>query len=437
MVVSFSQACSIFALPFLIHGFPTSLSEMRSDDLYKFPALAAEVTCVDCAEYVALTAEQKFQVLWKKINSDPYPPDNLPTNYPDILRVTFMDLRRIAWNGSMPYLFDRFSDENPTEHAKIIHSFGSVAGVRFVPSTAANEMGFTGMFKDGFKYGFLRLSIVASWTSACKDGIDFNFQGCFKPSMALKMLRDKDYSSNTVAQVNLGDGVGQDFNFFNHTHATWLPMPFSSGAGVVKHFFSYASEYAEVGGVGLEQLASQGSKANQPKSDIHAPTMVYFRPHKDMRGRFTSNLHDVRRDWVKIDPGTTLYDVVAVDGPGCAVTKSRRNLYTHFRKVHWVDPVPAQDLESSTCKHAVVGHLQTTTKFMASSYGDRRLFFQHERFKTKGGKWKRQACESTGGALPSQSVYRMPDNHKKVCTQTCPSGTKPAPLESCPFANLS
>merc|ERR1740121_92696 len=290
-------------------------------------------------------------------------------------------------------------------------------------------MGFTGMFQDGTDYGVLRLSIVADWTKPCKGGTDFNFKGCFKPSMALKMLRDGDFSSNLVAQVNLGDGVGQDFNFFNHTQGTWLPTPWGLGARIVKELFSYACEQDEIGGVGLEELASKGSNAKQRRDDIKAPALVYFVPSDQIKSRFTSAEHDVRMDFAEIEEGTVLYDVVGVDNdPSCFVKQRGRP----------TDPVPYQELQDKGCRHSVVGRLVTTSRFVASAWGDRRLFFQHERLRTKGGKWARKSCISSGasGDLPSSSEWRMASDQSRACTATCPSGTISVPGQRCPFAAL-
>jgi len=389
--------------------------EMRSDDLVSDDK-AARIPCVDCPEYVKLSAKDKQQALWQNIISDEYAGD-FPKDFPGLLTVNFRDLRQVAWNGTMPMFFDRFSDENPTEHAKVIHTFGSTAGVRLEP--VANSLGLTGVFQEGAEHAVLRLSIVADWTQPCKGGIDINFKGCLKPSLAFKALRDGDFSSNTVAQVNLGEGVGRDFNFFDHAQATWLPAPTGIAAELVEELFSYASQKEETSGVGLQELASQGAKADQEPNEIKAPQLIYFVPAEQVKANFTSQEHDPRVDFQKIPVGTHLYDVVAVmDDPACFSNGS---------------PVYYQDLKG--CPLTTVGRIVTTSRFVASAWEDRRLFFQHERLKTKSGPWKRQACASKSSLLASDA-YRMANNWGQTCTQSChdPDMTKiDAP---CPFAKL-
>jgi len=364
------------------------------------------------------------EVLWNKIISDEYT-TKFPMNWPNLFWVNFRDLATVAWNGTMSMFFDRFSDENPTNHAKVIHTYGSVATVRFEP--VPNNLNYTGVFREGTEHGIMRLSIVADWTKPCKGGTDLNFNGCFKPSLAFKMLRAGDYSSNLVAQVNLGDGVGRDFNFFNHTQATWLPTPTGLAASVVKELFSFASEKDEISGVGLQELASGGSKADQDASEIKAPKLVYFVPHDDIKHRFSSEEHDARHDFDAIGVGTVLYKVVAVDDdPACFVSANG-------------NPLEGKDLSRSECPHTTVGQIVTTSRFVASSWGDRRLFFQHERLKTKDGRWERKACALDGkidSVLPDSNQYRMSDDPSRTCTQKCLYPDMKPVVASCPFAKL-
>lgn len=226
--------------------------------------------------------------------------------------------------------------------------------------------------------------------------------------------------------MNLGDGVGQDFNFFNHTQGTWLPTPYGAGALVIKSLFSYASEKDEIGGVGLKNFATHGSNLDKNDNDIRAPMNVFFVPHEDIKHRFPSKVHDVRTDFKEIDVGTALYDVVAVaDDPAC------RTKATWF---YQADPVAAADIEASSCPHAVVGRIVSTSRFVASAWGDRRLFFQHERLKTHGGKWQRQACVFDD-ELPHSSEYRMAQDPHMTCTQECEAPGKPSEMP-CPYASI-
>lgn len=314
--------------------------------------------------------------------------------------------------------FDRFSDENPVNNVKTIHTGGSVATAKFV---AAGGTGYTGMFREGFEHGLVRLSIVADWSTPCKGGTDLNFKGCLKPSMAIKMLRDNDFSSNIVAQINLGDGVGWHFDFFNFTHANWLPPPTGLGAVIVTELFSYASERVEISGVGLEEVSSQGSRAHQRKSDIRAPKVIYFVPNQHLHA--SDEEHDPRSDFAGIKPGTTLFDVFTIrEGDDqCFNYKTNTPIY-------WAD--------LGHCRVYKLGSVISTSRFVASDWGDRRLFFQHERLKTKGGKWGRKMCANHhSGSLPADHAFRMASEQDKTCTHECPPGTVETG-EACPFVEL-
>ena len=397
---------------------------MRGDDM------SEHGHCVDCPEYVKLSARDKEERLWNKIISNEYRPgfterecdsfsvwatkdachcngevkfgsngdwtpyhrvtgsitcgdesifgpvdvagwttkkqcmckDDFPMRWEGLVERELKGNQARCDNGTMPMFFDRFSDENPYDNKKVIHTGGAVATARVVPE---GDHDFTGMFAEGFEHGVIRLSIVADWSQPCKGGTDLNFDGCLKPSMALKMLRDGDVSSNIVAQVNLGDGVGWHFNFFDYTHATWLPAPSGLGAALVTHLFSYATESDEIAGVGLEEVSSQGSQAHQSKHEINAPKLVYFVPNRHLH--FSDEEHDPRSDFMTIREGTRLFDIMTIP-PGDDMCF---NYYAN-------KPFLWEEL-SHLCNPIKVGTVISTSRFVASDWGDRRLFFQHER----------------------------------------------------------
>merc|ERR1712129_340812 len=75
------------------------------------------------------------------------------------------------------------------------------------------------------------------------------------------------------------------------------------------------------------------------------------------------------------------------------------------------------------CPKKFVGYVETTSRFVASAYEDHRLFFQHERLITKGGRWSRKRCNSNRN-LNSESEYRMAGDYHTTCTHECLGGTK-------------
>jgi len=449
--------------------------EMRSDDHESEEAAAS---CVDCQSYVMRSAASKKSVLWSKITADEYKvpfetrcagelgtcvcdgqvkygakgkftawkpvrdtikcnkgsfgenpikfrrkecycQHEFPMTWIGLLERNLVDQKGRVNNGTMPMFFDRFSDENPPNAAKVIHTFGSTGLVRFV---AAKNTGYTGMFAKGAEHAVMRFSIVADWTKPCKGGTDLNFDGCLKPSLGFKMLRDDDYSSNTLAQINLGDGVGWNFDFFSFAHATLLPMPTGLGAKIVKDLFKFASEEEEINGVGNQELASDGSKARQSPRQIKGPNVMFFVPSSEVRGKFSNDPHDVRHDFKQLKTGTKIYDVFEVDFEDRRCSPSGQ-------------PVVWAELGGG-CPKTFLGYVESTSRFVASAYQDHRLFFQHERLKTKGGRWARKRCVAKNRmSLGALSEYRMAGEPSVTCTQACPSGTV-AVAGACPFAEL-
>jgi len=466
-------------------------AEMRQDDLRSYDNL--KLACVDCPEFVGLSAKEKENRLWQHVVSDDYEKvkpqdrpwvkkydqtrlfrgdeqykcygkeyvvkggeqyeaggswksvtgertcrkghtctcsDDFPMKdawIPQTQRVALEGKRGL--NGTIPMFFDRFSDVNPAHNRKLIHSYGAVAKVKVVMTEEgkAANLGYTGMFADGFDHGLFRLSIVSDFSKFKACGRSCEFADNFKPSMALKMLRDGEVSSNAVAQVNLGLGVGpkedldhgipgweDSLNFFKFTHATWLPAPTTEVAGVgaliVNRIFSFASESDEIAGVGIRELAAAGGHKSKRSSGVKAPRMIYFVPTDEMTEmKFSDGDHDPRHDFRTIPTGTAVYKIVALaEGKHC--------LKEPLTPFYW-ETLPED------CKGPHLANVVTKSKFVSSDWGDRRLFFQHERLKTKNGKWARKMCSTKDGKpLPTTSEYRMSSDFSRTCTQVCGKG---------------
>lgn len=470
----------VFALLVVsVFGARKSRGVMRNDD----NGLELDVSgCVDCPSYVALDAREKMDRLWAKIEADEYtepfktqcareggncPCDgsvkygktgkwtawrpvighivcsasefdgedpapwewkkcvckhSFPKTWIGLLERNLKDTGGRVDNGTMAMFFDRFSDENPRNNAKTIHTFGSTAKVRFVPQQN-NMPQYTGMFAKGAEHALIRLSIVADWEQPCKGGTDLNFDGCVKPSLAFKMLRDGDYSSNTVAQKNLGDGVEWNFDFFRYTHATLLPAPHGIGADLVKSLFKHAAPENETNGVGLQELASDGSKAEQLPSAIVDPKVLFFVPSNEVMNTFSNDEHDPRSDFGKIVPSTRLYDVYTVNFQDLRCSADGQPVY-------W-------DKLDGSCPKEFLGHVETVSRFVASAYEDHRLFFQHERI-TKGGSWLRKMCKKKPGTgvQGDGAEFRMAGDFSRTCYQDCWPSTRADTSRSCPFHNL-
>merc|ERR1712072_382221 len=203
------------------------------------------------------------------------------------------------WNHTIDESFDRFSDEYMADHAKVIHTFGSVAKVRL---QAEANTPYTGLFR-GADFGLIRLSLVKSPTDPCK-GIPFT-AGCFAPGIAVKLLRDGTYSSNLIAMTSLGDGQGRNFNFFLNPMKIWVPKPLGAAAGLVMGIFSIAAK--EPYKLGSKEFATMDPTASL--TEAKAPSNVYFVPPAAIATRFSEAPHEFRDDFAEIASGTEIYEV--------------------------------------------------------------------------------------------------------------------------------
>lgn len=242
--------------------------------------------------------------------------------------------------SSIRFTFETFThttDELPEGRRKLIHAYGSV--VKVVLQVANPK--YAGIFRSGGS-GIARLSIarLASATSA------------FTPAMAVKFLVDGSASVN-LHVMNSVDGQGTDTFFFSRAFSNILPEPSGLAGKLISVSFGWAVDLLNhcMGGNGPEGAGNlpllqacqfeSGGKAVAPEP---CPHQLIFRPV----GTVLAGEHpeaDFREGLAKIPSGTRLYSVVAKSG--------------------------TSDAEDQ------VGYLTTQSDFVASAYGDEKLFFAH------------------------------------------------------------
>lgn len=153
------------------------------------------------------------------------------------------------------------------------------------------------------------------------------------------------------------------------------------------------------------------------------PVNVYFVPNPDQQ--FPSAPHEFRDDFKKYPTGTLLYTLVA------GVDK-----VTGLPAECLCDGQPCADIyKATTCDVVPFAALSTTSRFIASHWGDLNLFFQHNRNIAK----PRNVCAIKKGAqLPDNEEFRMAGDHSLVCHAQdshpkgpCPQGT--VKHTGCPF----
>lgn len=289
-------------------------------------------------DYESWPAAQKQDFIWnQKILQSKY--DELPPLKKIDVTGLFLTLLKIK--------MDRLSDEAPPQWKKAIHAHGSVAKVKFVPTS---NTPFTGLFK-GVDYGLLRLSVTG-------DPADRGFA----PGLALKLFVDGQPSENVSALVSLS-GQGKNYNFFAHEFSNIVPEEKSLGPKFINLIFRRVSKYPRrLYLQGFGEIDQKGHKESVP----YYPERIFLVPNSKIQFA-ESPPHDFRHDFATIEPGTLLFSVygVAPNQGGDEVTAGTTD-----------------DIEQPAYrqKAQLMGTLETTSKFIASFYGDSRLFFRHQRF---------------------------------------------------------
>lgn len=236
---------------------------------------------------------------------------------------------------------DRLEDEAPPRWQKAIHAHGSVAQIKF----SAVESNYTGLFK-GVDFGLLR----ASLTGEPSD------RG-FAPGLAFKFLIEGKPSGNFSALVSLA-GQGQNYNFFANEFSNIVPTVNELGPLVSNAIFRRVSKHPT--SLYLQHLGEFTQNGKQ-ESHPHAPIQIYLVSNTDLQ--FSENPHDFRTDLESIQAGTRLFSMYA--SPNKGVNDDEIGMdYTRQ-------------------KAQLIGHIETTSAFVSSFYGDSQLFYRHQRFQNQ------------------------------------------------------
>lgn len=280
------------------------------------------------ADYQSWKAEHKQAYLWNEIlrteyRSLPEPKNPGFSDFMDILNKRFLDKS-----------FSLETDEIPVERIKLIHTYGSVAAVEFV---AIPNSPYSGILRSGAQ-GLARLSVAQ----------DPRPPGSFTPGVAVKFLIDQKPSRNIFVMEKL-EGQGLNQNFFENILSNELPAPTTAKTKLLVWSFSRVKKSA--GHLTVSHLSSIDNRGNEVKGiDVRWPRQLLFKPAGQIRIQKNSP-NDFRQNLSAIPVDTVLYEVWTKDAKGS---------------------LPE-----------LIGHLVTRSRFVASEYGDKNLFFQHERFEEK------------------------------------------------------
>ncbi|WP_373525171.1 hypothetical protein [Nostoc sp.] len=281
-------------------------------------------------DYQSWKAPQKQDFLWNsRILKSKY------DQVPPLKKIDIVSLFMTALKTKM----DRQLDEAPTNWKKAIHAHGSVAKIKFIPT---RNTSFSGLFK-GADYGVMRLSVTG----------DPSDRG-FAPGLAIKLFVDENPSGNFSALVSL---VGQDknYNFFANELSNIVPIAKSLGPIITNLIFSRVTKYPTK--LYLEDLG-EIEQHGQKESKAYYPAQVFLVPNSNIHFP-ESPPHDFRNDLATIPAGTSLYSI------------------------YGVSPEEVMDKTDNRQKAQIIGHIETTSEFISSFYGDSQLFFRHQRFRNE------------------------------------------------------
>jgi hypothetical protein len=276
--------------------------------------------------FAARSAADKLELLWARVKRDPYDTAALPTQPPG----TLSRLRLLSVSHDRAS-FEHESDEMPAGRVKLVHTYGTVACVTVEPGSA---LGYTGVFATGGR-ALLRFS-------------DGGGGPLFTPSLALKFPVDGGPSLNFLALPHAPRrSSNRDPLAGVYANASVSPRAF--GAKLVAGAFQRTAN--ALGGkrlfatyLPLHHLAGRtldGAEVAEPR----VPDRLVLTP-TDAAREAAAESPDFRVRLGSLPEGTGLFDLALA---------------------------PTLDAPA-----APWGTLRLDTRFVASRWGDERLFFQHD-----------------------------------------------------------
>ena len=283
-------------------------------------------------DFQQLDANYKRDIIWNNIESTRfsghYPNHTLWSVARDfvVFRLTsfnFLEKTFTTTSDEMPYHITHSGEIK--YRPKIIHTRGATALVRFIPS---GENNYTGVFKKE-TIGMARISLA--------DPINFN------PGMGLKFFVDGKPSVNVAVMKSLTTNVKNCDPFFYEFSNVIPKTGFFLGIAAFA-FEDVAQSQSPTGEATTLSVKHFGRiyDATKPSS----PFQLVFKPSKDSDSLGFSCDKDFRKVLESMQPGQKLYEVYAKKSPESVETVK-------------------------------VGELYLDSSFVASSYGDEVLFFQH------------------------------------------------------------
>ncbi|CAM2802637.1 hypothetical protein [Legionella worsleiensis] len=273
-------------------------------------------------DYANMSDVEKQELLWHEITLS-HELDPLPSPRENSFLTILETLSGIF---DLSPTFDYTSDELPKGRVKIIHANGSVGKIAFIP---VPDHPFTGIYQTG-AIGIARLSLG---TTPSDDS--------YVPGMAVKFLISNNPSLN-LHVMNRLEGQKGNWNFFAKEFSNQIPHPTSWTLSAIEKIFEWTRNPAN--NLPLWHLAAWTNEGRYQGIPVF-PERIYFRPTRQVQNIIPENSREDFRVSLEKVPFGPMYDV-----------------YGDYQG-----------------KHYLIGTLMLESSLLASDYGDKKLFFQHQR----------------------------------------------------------
>lgn len=287
------------------------------------PCTFPDVKQFNTEEYLAQSASCKKRQIWQNVIKDKHV--NRWFDGADLLPLFLQD---------MNLSFDHNGDTMPDNRVKMTHPRGVTMKVAFRPT--ANSP-YTGIFR-GAKHGILRVSEVVRTDKEIT---------ITSPGFGIKFLRDGMDSANTVAMFSF-DGQ-PSYNYFENRWSTHLNEPLNECARetIGKKLAEVTDHIGAMSVMNWGEYTESGVKEQRPVW----PFILDFEPI-DAYGWTDAWQADFTDQLSSITPGTVLWKVFAFSDPKHKLSGSRGDL---------------------------IGRVVLTSEITTSLWGDKSLFFKHQR----------------------------------------------------------
>ncbi len=272
--------------------------------------------------YVEMTAIEKQTLLWNQVTQS-----HEENSLPEISGTGFSGvLEKLKGLFNLSPTFDHNSDELPEGRIKILHANGSVGKIAFIPG--ANHP-FTGIYKTG-AIGLARFSLAAP---ASNDS--------YIPGMAIKFFISQNSSLN-LHVMNRLEGQKANWNYFAKDFSNKIAHPTSWTLLAIEKIFEWTRDPAN--NLPLWHLAAWTSEGKSNELPVY-PERIFFTPATEVQELIPANSREDFRTSLLQVPLGPIYEVYGM----------------------------YQDQQYH------IGTLMLESRILASDYGDKNLFFQHQR----------------------------------------------------------